>query len=148
HERLGGVEQLAALREERAFVADHLELDPVCVEGLARELGGEDRVAGGEAACGVREQRAACLLQYLDNRAARRRVHAAQRHRRELGARRRQRLGHRLEAAEAAGAEDEARAELAPGDRERAALSHPAPPGGPPRAAPRAARTRPTRRGG
>ena len=37
-----GIEQLA--------VADHLELDPVGLERLARQLGGEYRVLGGLAA--------------------------------------------------------------------------------------------------
>ena len=47
---LGGVEQLDRVGVEGAVVADHLELDPVGLEGLAGEPRGADGVARGEAA--------------------------------------------------------------------------------------------------
>ena len=40
-ERLGGQQQLGRVGQQRALVADHLELDPVGLERLARELRGE-----------------------------------------------------------------------------------------------------------
>ena len=55
-ELLGGGEQLGRVGQQRALVADDLELDPVGLERLAGELGGRDRVARGEAAGGVRQQ--------------------------------------------------------------------------------------------
>ena len=55
-ELLGGLEQRGRVGQQRVLVADHLELDPVGLERLAGELGGQHRVAGGEAAGGVGEQ--------------------------------------------------------------------------------------------
>jgi predicted metal-dependent phosphoesterase TrpH len=43
-----GIEQLA--------VADHFELDPVGLERLARELGGQHRVLRGLATCGIGQE--------------------------------------------------------------------------------------------
>ena len=57
HERLGGLEQLGRVGQQRAVVADHLELHPVGLERLARELGGGDGLARGEAAGRVRAAR-------------------------------------------------------------------------------------------
>ena len=54
-QRLRGLEQLGRVGQQRAVVADHLELDPVGAERLAREPRGGDRLAGGEAAGGVGE---------------------------------------------------------------------------------------------
>ncbi len=72
-ERLGGVEQLDRVRVEGAVVADHLELDPVGLERLAGELGGADRVAGGEAAGGVGEGEEAEAVDHVEHRALGRR---------------------------------------------------------------------------
>ena len=91
-----------------ALVADHLELDPVGLEGLARELRGGHRVAGGEAAGGVGQQHAPGAVEHVDERAARRRVDPPQRDRGHLGPGRRHGLGERVEVAEAAGAHDQA----------------------------------------
>ncbi len=55
-ELLGGAQQLGRVGQQRVLVADHLELDPVGVERLARELRGQDGVAGGVAAGRVRQQ--------------------------------------------------------------------------------------------
>ena len=58
-QRFGGVEQLDRVRVERAVVADHLQLDPIGVEGLPSELCGANGVAGGEAAGGVGQRKEA-----------------------------------------------------------------------------------------
>ena len=55
-ELLGGRQQLGRVGQQRALVADDLELDPVGLERLAGELRGEDRVARGVAAGGVGQQ--------------------------------------------------------------------------------------------
>ena len=118
-ELLGGEQQLGRVGQQRAVVADDLELDPVGLERLAGELGRHDRVAGGEAAGGVRQQLDAALVEDVGERAARLRVDPAQRDRDELGARRADRLGERLQPLEAARAEDQARAQRAPAELER-----------------------------
>ena len=69
-ELLGRLEQRGRVGQQRALVADHLELDPVGLERLAGELGGEHRVARGEAAGGVREQAHAGAVEHVDDRAA------------------------------------------------------------------------------
>ena len=56
-QRLGGVEQLDRVGQQRAVVADHLELDPVGLERLAGELRGADGVARGVAAGRVGQAR-------------------------------------------------------------------------------------------
>ena len=86
HQLLGGRQQLGGVGQQRLVVADHLELHPVGLERLAGEPGGGDRVARREAAGGVRQQEDAQPLEHLDDRAARERVHAPQRHRGHLGA--------------------------------------------------------------
>ena len=55
-ELLGGLEQRGRVGQQRALVADDLELDPVGLERLAGELRGQHGVAGGEAAGGVGQQ--------------------------------------------------------------------------------------------
>ena len=85
-ERLGGGDELDGVGQQRAVVADHLELDPVGLERLARELRGDDRVAGGVAAGGVREHLDAGAVEHVEDRAARGRVEPAQRDRAQLGA--------------------------------------------------------------
>ena len=85
-ELLGGLEQRGRVGQQRVLVADHLELDPVGLERLAGELGGQDRVAGGEAAGGVGEQLHAGVGEHVDERAARAGVDAPQRDGDELGA--------------------------------------------------------------
>ena len=70
-ELLGGAQQLGRVGQQRVLVADHLELDPVGGEGLAREPGGEHRVARGVAAGGVGQQLDAGVGEHVDQRAAR-----------------------------------------------------------------------------
>ena len=55
-ELLGGAQQLGRVGQQRVLVADHLELDPVGLERLARELRGEHGIARGVAAGRVRQQ--------------------------------------------------------------------------------------------
>ena len=50
---LGRVEQLDRVGQQGALVGDHLELDPVGLQRLAGQLGGQHGLAGGEAAGGV-----------------------------------------------------------------------------------------------
>ena len=118
-ELLGGLEQRGRVGQQRVLVADHLELDPVGLERLAGELGGEDRVAGGEAAGGVGEQLDAARGRARRRASRARRVDAAQRDGDELGAAGLDRGGHRVERAEAAGAEQQPAGQLAAADRER-----------------------------
>ena len=106
-------EQLDRVRVEGAVVADHLELDPVGLERLAGEVGGADRVAGGEAAGGVRQGEEAELVDHVEHRALGVGVDAAQGDGHDLGARGAQRLLHLLERAEAAGPGDQPRGPLA-----------------------------------
>ena len=54
-QRLGGRDELDGVGKQGPVVADHLELDPVGRERLPGELRGDDRVASGEAARGVRQ---------------------------------------------------------------------------------------------
>ena len=119
HELLGRQQQLGRVGQQRALVADDLELDPVGLERLAGQLRGEHGVAGRVAAGGVGQQLDAAVLEHVDERAARRRVDAPQGDGDELGTRGADGLGQRLQAREAAGAEDQARAQRAPGDLER-----------------------------
>jgi hypothetical protein len=121
-ELLGGLEQRGRVGQQRVLVADHLELDPVGLERLAGELGGEDRVAGGEAAGGVGEELDARAVEDVDERALGGRVDAAQRDGHELGAARLDRGGHGVERAEAAGAEQQPAGQLAAADGERVVL--------------------------
>ena len=116
-ELLGGVDELDRVGEEGAVVADHLELDPVGLEGLAGELGGADGVAGGVAAGGVGEDEEAEAVDHVEDRAAGGGVDAAQGDGDDLGAGGGQRLFHLLERAEAAGAGDQARGPLAVAER-------------------------------
>ena len=90
------------------------------LERLARHARGQHGVVRRVAAGGVRQQEAAGALQHLDQRPGRGRVHAAQRDRDDLGARRGDRALHHVEAAKATGAEDQARAPAAAGDLEAA----------------------------
>ena len=69
-ELLGGLEQRRRVGQQRALVADHLELDPVGLERLAGELRGEHRVARREAAGGVGQQPDAGAVEHVDDRAA------------------------------------------------------------------------------
>ena len=115
HQLLGGREQLGRVGQQRAVVADHLELHPVGLERLAGELCGGHRLARREAARGVRQHLESRLLEHLHDRAAGARVHAPHRDRGQLGAGLARRLRHHLEVAKAAGAEDQARLERATG---------------------------------
>ena len=115
-ELLGGGHELDGVGQQRAVVADHLELHPVGVERLARELRGEHRVARREAAGGVRQRLHPALVEHVDQRALHRGLDPAQRDGDHLGGARADRVRQRLEPREAAGAEDQPRAELAAGD--------------------------------
>ena len=64
-ELLLAAEQLGRIGEERAIVADHLELHPVRGERLPRHAGREDSVASRVAAGRVREQVEAEALDHL-----------------------------------------------------------------------------------
>ena len=70
HQLLGRLEQLGRVGQQRAVVADHLELDPVGLERLARQLRGRDGLARRVAAGGVGQQLDAGLVEHLDDRAA------------------------------------------------------------------------------
>ena len=70
-ELLGRLEQRGRVGQQRALVADHLELDPVGLERLARELRGEHGVARREAAGRVGQQVDARVVEHVDERAAR-----------------------------------------------------------------------------
>ena len=118
-ELLGGGEQLRRVGQQRALVADHLELDPVGLQRLARELRGQHGVARGEAAGGVGQHVDALGLDDLQQRALRGRVDAAHRDGHELALAGVDGVAERLQAREAAGAEQQARAQLAAGDDER-----------------------------
>ena len=72
------------------LVGDHLYLDPVGLQRLARELCGEHRVARGVAASGVRQNPNAAPRQHVENRTACGGVDPSHRHRRELGPGRRE----------------------------------------------------------
>ena len=56
HQRLGGAHELLGVGIEQLAVADHFELDPVGLERLARELGGEHGVLRGLAAGGIGQE--------------------------------------------------------------------------------------------
>ena len=86
---------------------------------------GHDRVARGEAAGGVGQQAHAGALEHVEDRAAGRGIHAAQRDGDELRAARLERGLHQLEAREAAGAEQQPRVELRAGDGQRAVHRQP-----------------------
>ena len=62
-ELLGGEQQLGRVGQQRALVADDLELDPVGLERLARQPRGDDGVARREAAGGVGQQLDAAVLE-------------------------------------------------------------------------------------
>ena len=140
---LGRLDQLDRVGEEGAVVADHLELDPVGLERLARETGGAHRVARRVAArrcSGGRTARGASIT--LQRRARAQRVDAAQRDGDDLGPRGDQRPLHHLQRAKAAGADDQPGAPGPPPSsnalvtRSRGAvcgcgLSHPGPPARP-----------------
>jgi hypothetical protein len=106
-EALGGVEQLDRVGQQGVLVGDHLQLDPVCLQRLAREVRGEHRVARGVAACGVRQHANAAAGEHVEDRPACGGVDPAHRHRRQLGSGRRERRVEHLEARHAAGAHDE-----------------------------------------
>ena len=59
HQFVGGMHELLDIGVERLAVADQFELDPVGLQRLARQFGGQDRVARGDAAGGVGQQPAA-----------------------------------------------------------------------------------------
>ncbi len=145
-ERLGGVQQLDRVGQQRVVVADHLELDPVGLERLAGEPGGGDRVARGEAAGGVRQHLAARLAEHLDDRAARRRVDAPQRDRRQLGARGRGGLAPSPRGCESRRCRGSAATRSCV--PRSPSLSLPAPPAAPRAPGRRAAASAPTRRAG
>ena len=107
---LGRLDQLDRIREEGAVVADHLELHPVGLERLPGELRRPDRVPGRVAAGRVGEREQAEATDQVQHRPLRLGIDPPERHRDDLGARGDQGLLHLLERAEAAGADDQARA--------------------------------------
>ena len=122
-----------------AFVGHHLEFDPVRLERLAGQLGGEHRLGGGVASGGVGEDRDVEAAQQVEDTGAGRGVDATHGHGREFGARGDERTLEGREIRRATGSGDEAGGELAAGDPERvglgnmcavddAGLSHLAPP--------------------
>ncbi len=66
HQLLGRVEQLDRVGQQRVLVGDHLELDQVGLERLAREPGGEHGVPGGEAPGGVGQHLDAVFAQQTE----------------------------------------------------------------------------------
>ena len=78
-ERVGGAQRLGRVGQQRLVVADDLELDRGRVEGLARQVGGLDRLGRAVAARGVGQQREAEPLEQVVDRALDARVDAAQR---------------------------------------------------------------------
>ena len=123
-ELLGGAQQLGGIGQQRVLVADDLELDPVGREGLARELGGEDGIARGVAAGGVRQQLDTRRREDVEQRATSGRVDAPQGDGHELAAAGLDRRGHQLQRGEAAGAEQQTRAQRTPGDDEPLGAGH------------------------
>ena len=100
--------------QQRALVADHLELDPVGLERLARELGGEHGVARGEAAGRVGQQADAGGVEHVDDRAARVRI--------DRGAARRSRARRRDASIAAASASSERKPPVPSSRRERSSV--------------------------
>ena len=91
---LGGGEKLRGIGEQGAVVADHLELHPIGLERLARELGGADGVPGRVAAGRVRQAEEPEPLDQVDQRPLSRGVDAAQGDGDDLGPRRLERRLH------------------------------------------------------
>ena len=69
-ERLGGLQQPLHVGEERAGVADHLQLHHLAEPGLPREIGGADGLVGRVAAGRVRQQREALGVDEVEDRFA------------------------------------------------------------------------------
>ena len=65
------LDQLDGVGQQRPVIADHLELDPVGLERLARELRGPDRVAGRVATGRVREDEEPEPIDHLEHRSLR-----------------------------------------------------------------------------
>ena len=112
----GRRQQLDGVGQQRAVVADDLELDPVRAEGLASQLrrqhGLRCRVTTGR----VGQHPHIELVEQGEQRAVSRRLDAAHRHRGHRGARLDQRRAQRLEAGHAAGSEEKARGQDVAGD--------------------------------
>src|SRR5439155_25535545 len=115
------------VREERLLVADDLELDERPDAGLAGQAAGADRVLGGVAAGGVRQDREAVERQVVEQVLLARvgDVHAPDRDRNDLGPRRLDHAPRLGERSVLAGADDQPRAVLASGEDE--GIAHPPP---------------------
>jgi hypothetical protein len=111
--------QLLDIGVERLAVADQLELDPIGLQRLTRQLGGKNRVARRHAARGVGQQPAA-RAQHVDQTAAVGiEADPADRHRHQLGSARFQRVEHDLLVRVPGGADKQPRLERRAGDQER-----------------------------
>ena len=119
HELLGGVEELHDVGQQRVLVRDDLELDPVGLEGLPAELGGQQRVPGGVAPGGVGQDPDVIALQQREEGVALAGGVAAQGHGGQLGAGGQQRLLQGVQRAQAAGAHDQPGAQLDAVEHER-----------------------------
>jgi voltage-gated sodium channel len=115
----GGVEQFERVGQQGAVVGDHFEFDPVGAEGLAGQAGGEDRLGGGVAAGGVGERVDAEAAQDFEDAGAAGGIDAADRHRRQLGARGDQGAFEHGQVGRATGSHDQPRRVLAAGDEQR-----------------------------
>ncbi len=117
-QRLGGRHQLDRVRKQRAVIPDHLELDPFGLEGFAGQLGGDDRVARGEAPRRVRQHVDPRVTQDVEDRPPRGGIEPAQRNGADLGSRGGERGTQQLVVREAAGSQQQSGAKLAPRDNE------------------------------
>ncbi len=111
-QRLGRAHELLGVGIEQLAVADHLELDPVGLQRLARELGGEHRVLGGLAARGVGQEMDVLGDQIDQAFILAGEADAPDRGRHHLGAAGGDRIEHELAVRIAGGAEKQTRAEL------------------------------------
>ena len=109
-----------AVGEERALIADDLELDHVGHAELAREAAGAHGLLGGVAARRVGQQRVALAVDRVEHVGlAGRQVDAAERDGHDLGARAQDGLAALLDGGELAGAHEQPRLEGPAADDER-----------------------------
>src|SRR5262249_45062109 len=129
HQRLGGANELLGVGIEELAVADHLDLDPVRFQRLARELGREDRVLRGLAARRVGQEMDVLGDEIDQALVIARKADPSDRGGRHLAAARLERIEHQLAVGITGGAEEQARAKLAAGNHKRIGhllLLHPA----------------------
>ena len=119
HQLVGGAHQLLDIGVEGLAVADQLELDPVGLQRLARQLGGQDRVARGDAARGVGQDAVAVAEQIDEAFGIAVEADPADRDGDQLGAARLQRIEQHLLVRVAGGADEQPRVQLGAGDDQR-----------------------------